>query len=71
MKKNSNSLEYLLEELKKITDKLESNETSIDESIELFEKGNVLLKKSKEKLEKIKLKIHDFEDIKNENQNEE
>lgn len=65
LKKNSDSIEYFLSELKVITDKLESNEVSIDESIDLCQKGNDLLRSCKEKLDEIKLKIRDFEDLRN------
>ena len=61
---NQESIEYLLGELKKITNQLESESTSIDESIDLCEKGNNLLKICKEKLAAIQLKVYDFEKIK-------
>ena len=51
---NQESIEYLLE----------SESTSIDESIDLCEKGNNLLKICKEKLAAIQLKVYDFEKIK-------
>ncbi len=63
-RKDRDSIESLLEELKKITHQLESNEVSIDESIGLCEAGNDLLKKSKDKLSQIQLKIRDFDGAK-------
>jgi exodeoxyribonuclease VII small subunit len=59
-KSRKDSIEFLLEELKKISDRLESEGVSIDESIDLCEEGNELLVKCKEKLSQIKLKVYDF-----------
>ena len=56
-KKTQDSMELLLEELKQITHQLESSDISIDESINLCQIGNSLLKKCKDQLSKMKLKI--------------
>ncbi|MCX6698849.1 MAG: exodeoxyribonuclease VII small subunit [Methanomicrobiales archaeon] len=49
--------EELLEELRVIMRKIEDPETGLDESIELYEKGAVLIRLCEEVLTKAELKI--------------
>ncbi len=49
--------EELLEELRVIMRKIEDPETGLDESIELYEKGAILIRQCEEVLTKAELKI--------------
>lgn len=49
--------EELLEELKEIVRKMEDTETTLDESIALYERGAVLVKQCEELLESAELKV--------------
>ncbi|HUU76625.1 MAG TPA: exodeoxyribonuclease VII small subunit [Methanoregulaceae archaeon] len=49
--------EELIGELKEIVRKIEDNETSLDESIILYERGAVLVSQCEELLESAELKI--------------
>jgi exodeoxyribonuclease VII small subunit len=49
--------EELLEELRIVMRKIEDPETGLDESIELYEKGSVLIRQCEEVLTKAELKI--------------
>ena len=56
--KNENmSFEHKLDELQKISERLESDEISLDEAIALFEKGVKLSKDCSDKLKAAKQKI--------------
>ncbi len=62
------TIESLMSELKEISDKLESRDVSIDDSIELCERGNELIQLCNKQINEIKLKIADF-DSKNSDEN--
>ncbi len=49
--------EELLKELKTIVQKIEDDETSLDESIALYERGALLVKQCEEMLGKAEMKI--------------
>jgi exodeoxyribonuclease VII small subunit len=49
--------EELLKELKSIVQKIEDDETSLDESIALYERGALLVKKCEGMLEMAEMKI--------------
>ena len=49
--------EELLEELKEIVRKMEDNETTLDESITLYERGAILVRQCEELLESAELKV--------------
>lgn len=49
--------EDLLKELKSIVQKIEDDETGLDESIALYERGALLVKRCEEMLESAELKI--------------
>lgn len=49
--------EELLKELKSIVQKIEDDETSLDESIALYERGALLVKRCEEMLETAEMKI--------------
>ncbi|WP_440949047.1 exodeoxyribonuclease VII small subunit [Methanosphaerula subterraneus] len=49
--------EELLKELKTIVQKIEDDETSLDESIALYERGALLVKQCEEMLVKAEMKI--------------
>jgi exodeoxyribonuclease VII small subunit len=49
--------EELVSELKEIVRKIEDNETGLDESIALYERGAVILKQCEELLSSAELKI--------------
>jgi exodeoxyribonuclease VII small subunit len=51
------SYEELISELKEIIRKIEDNETGLDESIALYERGAVILKQCEELLSSAELKI--------------
>ena len=51
------NFEELIEKLENITSKLEKDNLNLDESIELFEEGMKISKKSNEKLENAEKKI--------------
>jgi exodeoxyribonuclease VII small subunit len=53
----TNTYEELVSELKEIVRKIEENETGLDESIALYERGAVILKKCEELLSSAELKI--------------
>lgn len=52
-----NKFEKSLGELEKIVETLEKGETTLDESIELFEKGMKISKACRENLDNVKQKI--------------
>lgn len=52
-----NKFEKSLGELEKIVETLEKGETTLDESIELFEKGMKISKDCRENLDNVKQKI--------------
>ncbi|HEU17534.1 MAG TPA: exodeoxyribonuclease VII small subunit [Methanolinea sp.] len=49
--------EELLGELKEIVRKMEDNETTLDESIALYERGAILVRQCEELLESAEMKI--------------
>ena len=51
------SFEQNLKTLEKIVEKLESGSASLDEAIELFQKGRALSKACEERLQEVELKI--------------
>jgi len=51
------SYEELISELKEIVRKIEDNETGLDESIVLYERGAVIIKQCEELLASAELKI--------------
>lgn len=57
MSKDNITFEQALIELEKISDRLESQDVTLDEAIELFEKGTRLSNQCAEKLETAKQKI--------------
>lgn len=57
VKKNDKSFEKSLIELEKLVDKLEAGKSGLEESLELFEKGVILYKDCKSKLDKVEKKI--------------
>ena len=57
MAKKEENFEELINELEEITNKLEKEQLSLDESVELFEKGMKISKKCNEKLEDAEKKI--------------
>ena len=70
MAKKEDNFEDLLKDLENITNKLESENLSLDESVELFEKGMEISKKCNKKLEdaekKITILLNDNGEIKEE-----
>ena len=70
MGKKEDNFEELIKELEDITNKLEGEKLSLDESVELFEKGMEISKKCNKKLEdaekKITILINDNNEIKEE-----
>jgi len=56
-KKKENSFEQSLERLQEISDKLESGEVSLEESIKLYEEGIILAKNCYSILKEAELKI--------------
>ncbi len=70
MSKEEN-FEKLIEELEKITNKLEKEQLSLDESVKLFEEGMQISKKCNAKLEdaekRITILINQNDEIKEEN----
>jgi len=56
-KNKENSFEYNLKLLEDIVDKLESGETDLEKSVELYERGMILKKKCEEKLKKVEMQI--------------
>ena len=64
------SFEELIIKLEEITNKLEKDNLSLDESVELFEEGMKLSKKANDKLENAEKRITillDTDDLKEEN----
>ena len=65
------NFEELISKLEDITNKLESDKLSLDESVELFEEGMKISKKCNEKLEdaekRITILLKSDDDIKEEN----
>lgn len=61
-----NKFEKSLAELEKIVEALESGETTLDESIELFEKGMKISKSCRADLENVKQKIITLTEAENE-----
>ena len=56
-KKEEESFEKLIKELEEITNMLEKEQLSLDDSVELFEKGIKISKKCNEKLESAEKRI--------------
>lgn len=56
-KKNDKTFEQSLSELDKLVNKLEMGKSGLEESLELFEKGVILYKECKSKLDKVEKKI--------------
>ena len=71
MEKIEENFEVLISKLEDITNKLESDKLSLDESVELFEEGMKISKKCNEKLEdaekRITILLKSDDDIKEEN----
>lgn len=71
MSKKESTFEELMEKLEDITNKLEKETLSLDESVKLFEEGMNISKECNEKLEnaekRISILINDDENIKEEN----
>lgn len=71
MSKKESTFEELMEKLEDITNKLEKEILSLDESVKLFEEGMNISKECNEKLEnaekRISILINDDENIKEEN----
>ena len=57
MAKKEDNFEDLMKDLESITNKLENENLSLDESVELFEKGMEISKKCNKKLEDAEKKI--------------
>ena len=57
VKKTNKSFEDLFEELENIVEKMDLGEVDLEESLELFEKGMILVNDGKKKLEDAELKI--------------
>ena len=57
MSTKENTFEQSLEELEAIVGKLESEELELDKGLELFEKGVLLYKECRTKLEQVEKKI--------------
>lgn len=68
MTSNNFNFEKSIKELEDIAKNLEDENTTIDESIELFEKGIHLSKECAEYLENVKQKIISLTDFEEENQ---
>ena len=60
------SFEELLGRLEKITEQINSQDVSLEESLKLFKEGSQLAKKAHEILENAKLSISEFEGEQNE-----
>ena len=56
-KKNNNNFESSLKRLEQISDLLENEDTSLEESIKLFEEGIALKELCEERLKSAKIKI--------------
>ena len=56
-KKNNNNFESALKRLEQISDLLENEDTSLEESIKLFEEGIALKEICEERLKSAKIKI--------------
>lgn len=63
MEKNKETFEQLLSELEEISKKLESEDTTLEESISLFEKGMETSKLCSQILETAKQKIENISDV--------
>ena len=57
MSTKNKTFEQSLEEMESVVGKLESSELDLDKCLELFEKGVILYKDCKKKLEKVEKKI--------------
>ena len=57
MAKNEENFEDLMVKLEKITEKLENDKLSLDESVKLFEEGMKISKECNEKLEDAEKRI--------------
>jgi exodeoxyribonuclease VII small subunit len=70
-KKEEKSFEELIEKLEEITNKLEKEQLSLDESVKIFEEGMQISKECNSKLEdaekKITILINNNDEIKEEN----
>lgn len=70
-KKENKNFEELIKELENITNRLEKEELSLDESVKLFEEGMLISKECNFKLDeaekKITILINDNDEIKEEN----
>ena len=60
MKKNEKTFEESMKRLEEIVEKLESNEVSLDDSIQLFEEGLKLVKDCDIKLKKFQETIEEI-----------
>lgn len=63
MDNKKESFEDLLRELEEISKKLESQDTTLEESISLFEKGMKISKHCSQMLETAKQKIENISDV--------
>ncbi|MCI8276524.1 MAG: exodeoxyribonuclease VII small subunit [Clostridia bacterium] len=70
MSKKENTFEELITKLEELTNKLEGEKLSLDESVKLFEEGIKISKECNEKLEnaekRISILINDGENLKEE-----
>ena len=71
MEKKEENFEELMQKLEEITDKLEKEQLSLDDSVKLFEEGMKISKKCNSKLEdaekRITILINQNDEIKEEN----
>lgn len=67
MEKKKETFEELLSELEVISKKLDSEDTTLEESISLFEKGMKISKQCSQMLETAKQKIETISDVGSEN----
>ena len=71
MEKKDENFEELMQKLEEITDKLEKEQLSLDDSVKLFEEGMKISKKCNSKLEdaekRITILINQNDEIKEEN----
>lgn len=63
MEKEKPTFEELLAELESIAEQLESQDISLDESIELFQKGTIISKECSEMLKNAKQKVEKITDV--------
>lgn len=67
MEKKKETFEELLSELEEISKKLDLEDTTLEESISLFEKGMKISKQCSQMLETAKQKIETISDVGSEN----